>query len=425
MTKLTSILIVAGLGSVAHANAFLLNEFDAKAVGRGNASVATDVDPSSIYYNVGGLAASSDPSSVQVGGSIVSPEASFTPTGATQIDSNTPTQAIVGVFGAAKITDMFTAGLGVYTPFGLAVHWPGGTEPAQVAREIQLHTFFITPAVGANLGSFVPGLSVGGGIDVVPATLELKQDIAFGTDLTGNAHLGATAVGVGGRIGVMYKPNSFRDLSLGVMWRSAVHLDFTGNADFSVDASTPQYRSLLPPDGSLSTKLTLPQQVSGGIAYKVMPNLEIEGNAIWTNWSQFKDLTLNVPAIMGTGTMPITQVQNYSDEVTWRFGAEWNIPTIAAAIRAGFIYDPSPIPTNHLTAQLPDINRYDVTLGASKSLGSFDVHFGLLWVLEGTRSTAMTSIIDPNNTPQQQGSYTVSAFVGSFTLQGRFGRLGG
>jgi long-chain fatty acid transport protein len=421
MTKLTPIVLVAGLGSVAHANGFLLNEFDAKAVGRGNATAATDVDPSSIYYNVGGLAAGPDGTTVSVGGSSITPIASFTDsTSGQKTDSLTPTQFIPGIFGSMKVTSMIGVGIGFYTPFGLAVKWPSSSVLAESAEEISLRTFFITPAVGLNLGSFVPGLSVGAGLDLVPATLELRQAILFGTDPPGQAHLGGTAFGIGGRLGVMYKPASMPQLSLGAMWRSPVKEDVSGNASFTVDPSTPQYRAMLPPDGTATTSLTLPQSVTVGGAYRPLDSLELEANIVWTNWSTFKNLGLVVPSVTGTGTMTINQVENFDNTWTVRLGGEYMLQPLGLAVRGGFIYDPTPVPPNHLVAQLPDIDRYDLTVGGSKSLGNYNVSLGLLWVLPQKRATASAPFTDPMNTPQQRGTYDVSAFVATLTVQGFF-----
>jgi long-chain fatty acid transport protein len=405
--KTLSLCLVAALGGTASANAFLLNEFDAKAVGRGNASIATDVDPSSIYYNIGGLAVG-EGTNVQLGGSLIAPAASFTDTAGNKTTSDTNPQGVVGAFASARVTSMVAVGLGFYTPFGLAISWPTTSPQTDVIKDEALHTFFITPSVGLNLGSFVPGLSVGAGLDLVPATVELKQYIPFG-DQMGTAELGGTAFGIGGRIGVMYRPASEQRLSLGVMWRSDVKEDFSGSGDF--DAPAP-FRSQLPPDGDVKTSVTLPQQVSGGAAFKILPDLELEANVIWTNWSKFKRLDIEVPAA-GSGTMTIGGPRDYENKTTFRVGGEYGFPRIGAAVRAGYIYDPTPIPSTHLTAELPDINRNDVTIGASKTFGNYGMHVGLLWVLPGSRSTS-----DELNMPQHKGSYDVSAFVATVTLSG-------
>ena len=92
------------------------------------------------------------------------------------------------------------------------------------------------------------------------------------------------------------------------------------------------------------------------------------------------------------------------------------MPALGAAFRAGFIYDPTPVPAEHLTAELPDINRFDVTVGATKTWGSYGAHLGLLWVLPGSRDTASTQY-----QPEYKGTYDVSAFVATVTLSGTLG----
>jgi long-chain fatty acid transport protein len=423
MKTLASFLFVAVAGGVASANGFLLNEFDARATGRGNATTATESDPSAIYFNVGGLAV--DPgTSIMVGGSYIEPVAAYTDgTTGVKTDSTTSAQVVPGVFGSTHVTDIVAVGLGFYTPFGLAVSWPSSSPQANVAQEVALHTFFITPAVGANLGSFLPGLSVGAGIDLVPATVELKQAVYIGSDGTGCggaspscAHIGATAFGIGARLGVMYQPAAEPRLSVGAMWRSDVSLDFDGTADFDAPA---QYRSMLPADGTAKTSLTLPQSISGGVAFRPQPGVELEADVVWTNWSKFKQLDVTVPAPpMASGTMVISTPQNYEDKTTLRFGAEYKWATLGAAFRAGFIYDPTPVPVNYLSALLPDVDRYDLTLGATKTFGDYALHGGFLWVLPRSRSTKDT----PAYTPEYKGQYDVQAFVASLSLSVRLGK---
>ena len=415
MNKLTSILLIAASGSVAHANGFLLNEFDAKATGRGDATAATDTDASSIYYNIGGLAAG-EGTQVQVGGSLITPIASFTDIAGTKIDSNTGTQFIPGIFGSTHVTDMIAVGVGFYTPFGLAVQWPSTAETAASASYIKLASYFITPSVGLNLGSIVPGLTVGGGFDIVPATIELKQTVFFGSDPPGTAHLGGTATGIGGRLGVMYRPQSLPRLSVGAMWRSTVHETFSGTGDFE---SSPEYRGMLPGNGNVTTStVPLPQTVTGAVAYRPIDALELEGDVVWTNWSQFKTLTINVPTPDNTGTMPINQPENYNNTFSARIGGEYDLNWLGAAVRAGFIYDPTPIPSTTLSPQLPDIDRYDVTVGASKSVGQYTAALGLLWVLPNSNKTSSAMY-----QPDLKGTYDVQAFVATVTVSGKFGSL--
>jgi long-chain fatty acid transport protein len=105
--------------------------------------------------------------------------------------------------------------------------------------------------------------------------------------------------------------------------------------------------------------------------------------------------------------------ENYNNTTTLRLGAEYKLAAQGMSLRAGFIYDPTPIPRESLTAQLPDINRKNVTAGASKTLGSYAGHLGLLWVTPGSRETS-----DAMYMPAFQAKYDVQAFVASVSLSG-------
>jgi long-chain fatty acid transport protein len=409
--KKFSLVLVAGLGATAYANGFALNEFDAKAVGRGNAEAATDSDASSIFYNVGGLG-NADGLQVRVSGSIVDPIASFTTNG-TKIDSNTGPQPLPAAFVSARVHEMVTVGIGFTMPFGLALSWPDGAPTNNELHKQALRTFFVTPSVGVKLDKYVPGLSVGAGFDIVPSTVDLQQDVFFG-DSTGTAHLGGSGIGFGGRIGAMYRPASLPALSVGAMYRTQVNEDIKGTGDFDAD---PVYRSQLPPDGDISTTLVLPQQVIAGVAYRAMPELEIEANVQWTNWAKFKTLDIVVPSATGTGTMTISTDEGYENTFSGRLGVEYTLPEQGLGLRAGFMYDPSPIPAKYLNVRLPDINRYDVTVGASKAFGQYSVHLGILYVLPQSRDTASDV-----NMPVNKGTFDVQAFVASLTLAGNFGK---
>jgi hypothetical protein len=70
-----------------------------------------------------------------------------------------------------------------------------------------------------------------------------------------------------------------------------------------------------------------------------------------------------------------------------------------------------------MTAQLPDVNRVNVTLGGSKEIGDYAAHLGFLWVTPGDRDTSMEPY-----TPAFKGTYHVNAFVASLQFSGHFGK---
>jgi long-chain fatty acid transport protein len=209
----------------------------------------------------------------------------------------------------------------------------------------------------------------------------------------------------------MYRPPSHPELKAGLMWRSAIDLNFAGDGDF--DIAQP-FRMQLPPDGDISTNIDLPQSLWGGVAYSPIDALEIEGNVVWIDWSSFKELRVELPA--GAETV---SPQLYHDTVSFRAGVEYSFIPQNAAIRAGFVYDPTPIPNETQTATLPDVNRKVVTLGGSLYFGggNYAAHLGLLWVTPGERDTS-----DVTYMPVFKGTYGVQAFVTSLAVSGSLGK---
>jgi len=406
MKTLTSLCFagIVGSSAVASGNAFNINEHDAKVTGRGGTSAASDTDPSSIVFNPGGIAIG-EGTNFALTGTLYIAKGSYTLDGSTDTVSTDSAPAVVpSMYMTSRINDMIAVGIALHFPFGLAISWPDNHPQSEVIQDQALRTYFITPSVGFNLNKQVPGLSAGLGIDVVPATVELSRAVLFG-DTAGTAHLGGDALGIGARAGVMYRPPSVPALKTGLMYRSPVKLAFSGKGDF--DIADP-YRSQLPPDGDISTEITLPQSVVLGAAYDVMPELELEVNTVWIDWDAFQELRIALP-----GDVETVSPQKYHDTWSFKLGGEYALTKYKAAVRAGFIYDPTPIPPETLTAALPDVDRFNITLGGSKWFGKYGAHLGLLWVTPGERRTS-----DAMYMPQYKGTYSVQAFVASVMVSG-------
>lgn len=415
---LFSTLGLGALASQASGNAFNINEHDARVTGRGGATAASNTEPSSVVFNPGGIAIN-EGTQIALGTAFYFAQGTYENMDTAKQETDSGMSTVPSIYVTSRVHDMIAVGVGLHFPFGLAVSWPTGHPQADVIQDQNLRTYFITAGAGVNLHKQVPGLSIGAGIDIVPATIELENTVGFG-EVQGTAHLGGDAVGIGGRVGVMYHSPDVKGLKLGVMYRTPVALDFEGNGDFDIPDP---YRAQLPPDGTINASITLPQQVWGGVAYSPMPNLDIEYNAVWINWAQTWDdgnLVIDLPddGNPATPRPQSVQPQDYKNTVSHRIGVEYRMPAQKLALRAGFIYDPSPIPTTTLTARLPDINRKNITIGGSYQITpAYGVHLGLLWVTPGERDTS-----DEMYQPQFKGTYGVQAFVANLGVSGAFGK---
>ena len=127
---------------------------------------------------------------------------------------------------------------------------------------------------------------------------------------------------------------------------------------------------------------------------------------------------LHLPARLANGLFQFSNVrEDYEDTVTFRVGVDYKLPKQKAAVRAGFAFDPTPIPDETVTAQLPDADRIILTLGGSKQITPMlGADLSLLWVTPHERDSSN----DPAD-PIFHGTYAVQAFVVSLGLRGQFG----
>src|SRR5262245_51802604 len=137
MKNLSTFIFAATLGSsaIVSANAFNINEHDARVTGRGGATAATNTTPSAIVFNPGGLAVA-EGTNFLLGGSLYIAKGSYTPDGSTQTTSTDSSPTVVpNVYLTSRVHDMLAVGVGLHFPFGLKVSWPTGHAQADVIQD--------------------------------------------------------------------------------------------------------------------------------------------------------------------------------------------------------------------------------------------------------------------------------------------------
>ncbi len=390
-----SVLLVA---PGARAGGYHIDEQDARATGRAGAVTANPVNASAIYYNPGGLG-TLEGLGIELGGALVSPSASFK-SAVTGAKTNADEQVFVlpQAYATWRLADLVAVGVGFNAPFGLSVRWPETSPGRSIVRDVELRSYFIMPAVALNLSRWVPGLAVGAGLDLVPASVRLERDILFGSEVA-NVAVSGTAFGVGARGGVVYRPAGIDFLAFGVTYRSPVKLNVDGEANFT---ASPAVRGSLPPDGPASTSVTLPQKLNLGVAVDFMAEWELELDLDWTGWSTFESLRLDLP-----GGQTAVSEKNWRDTVTLRVGTEATIGRMWSG-RLGVAWDRTPVPSTTLDFLLPDANRVVLCAGAGAAfMRALRADVGALYIPPVHQDT---STDDPFQ-PPVKGRFEASAFV--------------
>lgn len=366
------------------------------ATGMGQAFAGTTTglkDGSELFYNPAAMTALNQ-SVLSVHGSIISPSSDFRDRGSSLIpalggagltggDGGNPGEVAVvpNIYFTAPLSDSFSAGIGVNSPFGLSTSYDTGWVGRYHALESELTTVNINPAVAYQASSKI---SFGAGLRVIHADATLTNAVDFGS--IGVASLGlptATALGlspqandgyarvrgsdwgVGYQVGMLATPAP--QWRIGVSYRSKVDLTLDGSARFDV----PSEAQPLTLTGSFVNTTaragaTLPEMLALGVAHDIIDRLSVYGDFNWTRWSRFEELRVSY----GSPQADTVQDENWDNSVKVALGGSY-AATEALTVRAGLAWDETPIPdSQHRTPRIPDSDRLWLATGISYTLTS-------------------------------------------------------
>jgi len=381
----------------ATAQGFGLYEHGSCAMGRAGATVAAPCDDgSAIFYNPAGLA-DAEGVTVSGGATLVAAFGEFTADAGGHWDLQNDPVPVPHLFASVDIEGDVGLGVGVFLPYVLETVWPTQDFPGRFeGYDNGLNTFYIQPTAAYRPA---PWISVGAGVDVVLGTVKLNQRLDLAQqEIFGGISGGALGIpfhtefadvgldsdigtGVGGHVGVQIEPTE--DLTLGARYMSQVEVEYGGDADFTqistgltvpadiplgpvtIPAGTPVDDLLAPefqPGGTLggqsvSTSITMPDQVVVGVAYRPVDRLLLEADWQWVNWKDFDRLVIefeNAP--------DETRVEDFRNTNAFRVGGEYRLRD-ALSLRGGYIYAQAAAPDETVTPVLPDGERNEVAAG--------------------------------------------------------------
>ncbi|MHB1048504.1 MAG: OmpP1/FadL family transporter [Bacteroidota bacterium] len=327
------------------AGGFQLNEHGSRAMAQGGAWAARAYDGSAIFFNPAGLGFQTQ-GSLYLGTTIIAPSATFY--GPTNLGQSTKNEMVsqvftpINVYAVYPLMENLTVGIGINNPYGLGSEWPETWSGRYITQKVDLMSFFFSPTVGYKISD---NLSVGVGMNYVTGDVSIKRMVSPG-DAQVNLDLSGTGIGFNG--GIIYKITE--DLSVGLSYRSAVEIEAEGTAEF-----TPS--SALFPAGDAAAALELPATAFAGIAYKVMPNFELEADYQFVGWSSYKELKIDFKKDNSSSTSP----KNYEDTYILRFGGEYTMDEFQ--FRFGYLYDNNPVLDRYSEPLLPDSDRNGINVG--------------------------------------------------------------
>ncbi|BCS87719.1 OmpP1/FadL family transporter [Pseudodesulfovibrio sediminis] len=311
------------------AGGFSLYEWSNKSVGMGTVGYAIALDPSVIATNPA-LMTDLEGSQAMAGAVFIAPRTDITINGETEsLKSNT--FMVPHAYFTHQLNDVAWFGIGMFTRFGLGIEYNDDFMAGWEAQKVKLTTTSINPSVAFQL---TDELSVGGGVELVLGDFEHEfiRGAGFKIDAEGYAF--------SGNLGAKYQ---FTDeLSAGLSAR--LPLSFHGNGNVTGGAN-----------GDIDVYADLPASITLGLGFQPTEDWTFEFDVVHTRWDSLKTLDYE-------GT--INSKSKFYYKNTWRLqaGAEY-----AALdwldLRAGVVWDQTPIRQEHASVLLPSNDRLMFSTG--------------------------------------------------------------
>jgi long-chain fatty acid transport protein len=366
--------------SGAWAAGFALVQQGTAAMAQGNAFVAEANDASAIFYNPAGLNQIKR-AQVYQGSFFNFPDREFSG-GGQDSQTNHRFYPSMTAYVAIPVHDRVALGLGFFSPFGMGTAWPPTWAGRYITTFSSLKTYNLNPVVSVKV---LENLSLAAGFDVLWSKVRLKRKtpVVVGPRAfpDGEIELNGEGHGVGYNLGAHYEPWS--GVKLGVAYRSKIEVTHKGGLTTSLPAPLGAG-----PSAEGQASIVFPPSLTMGIAYSRLKPFTFEFDTTWTGWSTYDQLKVNLGAPMPVNRVmatTITTPKNWHNAWAFRFGANYAVNDMMK-LRAGYIYDLTPVPDSTFDPQVPDANRHIFTVGSDLKIQRFTLGFAYNYILSESRT---------------------------------------
>lgn len=397
---------------------FAIIEHSAQGLGTAfSGGAASAADGSTVYFNPAGMSRL-EGTQVHAAGHVIITSFDFTDTGsfqatpagnlpllptASRSDDGGTIGLVPNLYYVRDLAPGWKFGLGVNAPFGLRTEYGRNWVGRYQAVESDILSINVNPSLSFKVSD---DLSFGFGVNAMYLRAKLSNAIDFDAVCRGSvapavvagsglvpppaipATVAATCTGLPGsgssegfveneaddwgfgiNAGLLYQVTP--TTRVGIAYRSEVHHELEGDANFTVPAgiaagafgpATQGTIATLFADTSARANLDLPASLSASLHQRIGDKFTLLADATWTGWSSVQELRID----FGTPGQP-DGVETLGWDDTWRLslGLEY-AHNDRLTLRTGVAWDESPIPNAAArTARLPDNDRVWLAFGAS------------------------------------------------------------
>jgi long-chain fatty acid transport protein len=250
-----------------------------------------------------------------------------------------------------------------------------------------INTVYINPNV---VWTATPGLHIAGGLAYVPSSVTLRNRLELTPSPDGDAEIEANGDGWGYNVAILADLPAHNQL--GISFRSAVNIDYSGDATFSPLGLADR----------VTSSLTLPPTLTVGLAHHPSNQLTLEMDWQWVGWASVDKITID----FADPTFPIADVEmpkNWKDSSSLRFGVERAFER--STFRAGYAYDMSPIPSETIDPSIADSDKHTFALGGGYRFDRITVDLAYMFIVSKDREVGNT--LQTGGTPfDHRGKYS-------------------
>lgn len=353
--------------STTSAAGFALYEWSA----RGNALAGTLVgradDPSAVAFNPAGMT-QLEGTHIAFGATFARPMCdveTIKDGDITTTSNNDDIFTIPHFYITQQINEKWTVGFGEYSRFGLGFgykdDWPGAFNVYQAT----INSFSLNPNLAYKVSD---RLSVALGVEYVYVNMEISKRFNPLPDpaLSPKSELTADGDGFGLTAGLHYKLDNWR---FGFGYHSQVKVNSSGETTISgMEGDV----AVLNGEHKTTGTVTLPDMLNFGITYYPKENLSVEIGAIYTRWSTYRNMDLDIAEPIG----PKPQPKNAKDVWRYNIGVEYGV-TDSWDLRASYAFDEAPENENYVDYMIPadDRHLFSVGTGFTHENWTIDVAF--------------------------------------------------
>jgi len=365
--KLTAVLLLSVLlADFSYGAGFALYEFSARSTAMGGAAMANEAEPASLAVNPA-LITELEGTQAQLGLTAVTADATTSVAGQTRSLKN-DVWYLPNFFITQKWSDQVSFGLGGFSRYGLGgeyqdpvTSWVG----SNLAYKVKLETFSFTPTIAVKASD---EFSVAMGLEAMVISFAQNSYFNLAPSNSGNYEISGSGVSWGGNFSFIYKPEWAEKWALGGMYRTKVKQNLNGR----INADGKSFPQINIHGADAEGSISLPDSISAGIAFRPTDAWTLEAGIVGTFWSSYDQILIQYTD--SESSPVIRNKKKYKDVYRLNFGTEYKLNQ-NWALRAGYVYDKSPINKHEMDTLVPVDDRHIASIGAGYKTDTWSIDF--------------------------------------------------